>query len=411
MTIKQGLYEFKKESLIEIRKVMEISQSKMAELLGVDEHTVSRWEAGVTVPDITSLAAIYSLARGHGIDPPFFFGTGTCLPKLKLSSNPTNQSENVLAFFGTLRNYLHTDIELIGTELAPIIKVEIRNMAPDGPDWPKIVFTGVGLGLAHTGGDDQAVLPGKIRTRTSRRPSKNDKRDREMIAQQEWEKRWETKYSRIDQREFPDVTSDEGQQGEVLFPGQSIIYEIIDVTPEVLPFLQFRTEGTVSRRHLFHCDETFVMPQNITKPLVLGEFAALNAIDLYGPLGSVIDAMPKFYSSATPENIQSFVKTLSESVTRAEAAEKELQNLLLGNNFLWFQRHLESVRYYHREVVKTLSMSQGAIPEQLDYFKTNCIIQIRELKERADEIKAETQELMGTQIISGEDVNTFIRNS
>jgi transcriptional regulator with XRE-family HTH domain len=59
--INQGLYEFKKESLIELRKTMGVSQSKMAELLGVPANTLSRWETGATVPDASSLAAIYSL--------------------------------------------------------------------------------------------------------------------------------------------------------------------------------------------------------------------------------------------------------------------------------------------------------------------------------------------------------------
>ena len=70
--IKQGKYEFKKQSLIDVRKKMGLSQAKMAELLGVPANTLSRWELGATVPDAKNLAGFYSLAKEHGITPAFF---------------------------------------------------------------------------------------------------------------------------------------------------------------------------------------------------------------------------------------------------------------------------------------------------------------------------------------------------
>jgi transcriptional regulator with XRE-family HTH domain len=70
--IKKGRYEFRKESLIEIRKKIGISQGKMAELLEVPANTLSRWEIGATVPDAKSLASVYSVAKEHGITPTFF---------------------------------------------------------------------------------------------------------------------------------------------------------------------------------------------------------------------------------------------------------------------------------------------------------------------------------------------------
>ncbi len=70
--IKQGKYEFKKDSLVDVRKKMQLSQNKMAELLGIPANTLSRWEIGATVPDAESLAAFYSVAKEHGIAPAFF---------------------------------------------------------------------------------------------------------------------------------------------------------------------------------------------------------------------------------------------------------------------------------------------------------------------------------------------------
>lgn len=78
--IKQGQYEFKKDSLIDVRKKMGISQGKMAELLGVPANTLSRWEIGTTVPDATYLAAFYSIAKEHGITPAFFGLRGNAKP-------------------------------------------------------------------------------------------------------------------------------------------------------------------------------------------------------------------------------------------------------------------------------------------------------------------------------------------
>jgi transcriptional regulator with XRE-family HTH domain len=68
----QGKYEFKKHSLIEIRKKMGLSKSKMAELLGVPANNLSKWELGTLVPDANSLAGFYSLAKENDITPEFF---------------------------------------------------------------------------------------------------------------------------------------------------------------------------------------------------------------------------------------------------------------------------------------------------------------------------------------------------
>jgi transcriptional regulator with XRE-family HTH domain len=70
--VKPGKYEFKKKSLIDVRKKMGLSQAKMAEKLKVPANTLSRWEIGTTVPDANNLAGFYSLAKEHGIIPEFF---------------------------------------------------------------------------------------------------------------------------------------------------------------------------------------------------------------------------------------------------------------------------------------------------------------------------------------------------
>ena len=68
----QGKYEYRPESLIQLRKQLELNQTKMAKLLGVPPNTLSRWETGTTTPDAQSLASLFSIAMEHSVTPEFF---------------------------------------------------------------------------------------------------------------------------------------------------------------------------------------------------------------------------------------------------------------------------------------------------------------------------------------------------
>ena len=70
--VKPGSYLFRKESIVDLRQRLGLSQAALAERLGVPKNTVSRWETGATTPDGESLAAIYSLGMDVGIKADFF---------------------------------------------------------------------------------------------------------------------------------------------------------------------------------------------------------------------------------------------------------------------------------------------------------------------------------------------------
>ncbi len=70
--VKAGKYEYKPETLAQLRGKLGLSQAKMAKLLGVPANTLSRWETGATKPDADSLAAIYSVAMEHKCQISFF---------------------------------------------------------------------------------------------------------------------------------------------------------------------------------------------------------------------------------------------------------------------------------------------------------------------------------------------------
>ena len=65
-------YVFRKESLVEVRQRLGLSQSQMANRLQVPKNTLWRWETGTTAPDANRLAAIYSLAMENDYMPTFF---------------------------------------------------------------------------------------------------------------------------------------------------------------------------------------------------------------------------------------------------------------------------------------------------------------------------------------------------
>ncbi|RAL70044.1 hypothetical protein C1G86_1571 [Dehalococcoides mccartyi] len=65
-------YYFDRAVIADIRKKLGLSQAKLADLLDIPVNTLSRWEANATTPDADTLAAIYAIAKQHGLSPNFF---------------------------------------------------------------------------------------------------------------------------------------------------------------------------------------------------------------------------------------------------------------------------------------------------------------------------------------------------
>ena len=404
--IKQGLYEFRRDSLIDLRNSLGINQGKMAELLNVPANTLSRWETGATVPDAESLAAFYSLAQDHGSISPSFFGVRSQSLEVKMSSKTSDMPEDSLGFYHLLRSYLNAQIELIGAEPTQVIRVKIQNTAIPFPEWPKVVFMGVGLSLAHAGGDTQAFRPSKLKIKISR----ESEQEVQKTATTPWEhdpkreRLAKIEFHRLDSKEFPDTTGEESAHGEMLFPGQSVIYEI-DVTPDLLPYLQFRVEGNLSRRYLFRCEETFTMPLIVTKPLVLSALADFNTIDIHEPLEYVISSMPKLDGDTPLREIQAFSGIISSGTTKIEAAQKELQAVFRRHKFSLVQAHGRATFIYLDQVKAALIRMKDAILSNIpDNIAAEASI-ILALRTDAAQLNRETQELMSNYNISEDETN------
>ena len=89
-------YQFSPRSLVETREKMSLSQAKLAARLDLPANTVSRWERGETTPDANSLAAIYSIAKEHGLTPVFFH-LRLSMVELKLSPPKSQVVSDCLA--------------------------------------------------------------------------------------------------------------------------------------------------------------------------------------------------------------------------------------------------------------------------------------------------------------------------
>lgn len=81
-------YRFSPSALRDVREHLGLSQAQIAKRLNLPTNTVSRWERGETSPDANSLAAIYSIATGAGLEPVFFRKGGDMVSSTKRRQDP-----------------------------------------------------------------------------------------------------------------------------------------------------------------------------------------------------------------------------------------------------------------------------------------------------------------------------------
>jgi len=162
--------------------------------------------------------------------------------------------EQLLSSIEVLHEYLETSIKYgeqekrkrrndkPEIEVIPV-KITVTNTADKSLKGADIVFMGVNLSFQNS-------TPNTINT-TLRRWIRECKISRTYGSQ---DIQLDNTGDRMDisGEAFPPVTSDERRHGEVLFPGDSIEYEIF------MPMKHkddghFEVSATISRRHLFHC--------------------------------------------------------------------------------------------------------------------------------------------------------------
>jgi len=246
-------------------------------------------------------------------------------------------------YYQELHSYLKTQMNIISPEhdkpekgplKATKVVISIENTAPVNLDGPIIVFIGVGLSVAHLGGDIQTIKPQLTKQ------EKTDKNDHLP----------ELKYINIVGKGFPEITSDEQDKGEILFPGHSLVYEM-NIPSQFIPYVQFRVEGTVSRRYLYHFVNTLVMPDEYTKPVVIAALQAFNKIKIHKFFESILKSMPDFNSDTRLADIQNFTNLLSTNIADIKNTQVALNTVYKEHKLFWLKEHVK-MAFQHLEHIK-----------------------------------------------------------
>ncbi len=215
----------------------------------------------------------------------------------------------------SLRYLLKSEMSINDPEAGEVIAtIKVYNDAPASPDGGDIVFLGVGLRITI---GRESNRRGGVPTPKWSRPS-----DRTELRQKYNEGTWIGGTG----GSFPEATADEQSHGEVLFPGESVVYEIKTSRAE-LPYLDIRVEGSVSRRHLFHISQPMEALKAWTQPLVAETFRSLDALDFYNPLLSIIDMIPALGPQTTLAEIDAFKAVVEKAKAHIGKVWQELGNV------------------------------------------------------------------------------------
>jgi len=284
-----------------------------------------------------------------------------------------------------LRSFLKSETVISGPDDGEAIaRIKVYNDAPTSQDGGDIVFLGVGL----------RVIDGRSIQRGSNywpsRLNKSRPADRLDLRQKYNEGEWIGGSG----DSFPLATADEQSRGEVLFPGESVLYEI-KTTKNDLAYLDIRVEGSVSRRHLFHFSLPVEALKALAQPLVAETFRILDTIDFHKPLLSLVNEMPSLGPQTTLAEIEVFKGTLEKVRHHVEEVMKELNKVYHSapNQKLRdymkkdMGQYLTTVTQVCNSTLKTLSGSDTkAMKEAFGEMKTQLL--------KAEDVKRRQLDLM-----------------
>lgn len=228
-----------------------------------------------------------------------------------------NESVNkILSDIQSLRSFLKSDVSINNAEeKEAVVTIKVYNDAPESRDGGNIVFLGVGLRFIDGRGTPRGSNYWPSRASKSR-PS-----DQEALRRQYNEGIW------VGSTEaFPVVTSDEQAHGEVLFPGEVVVYAI-KTTNADLPYLDIRVEGSVSRRHLLHISNTVSALKSLSLPIVAKVFQDIDKLDLYSPLITLRDAIPVLDPNTRLADLEAYKGKLEEAINHVKKVMPELNTV------------------------------------------------------------------------------------
>jgi hypothetical protein len=167
------------------------------------------------------------------------------------------QLPSAVTLWQEFRKYLQYEIEIGKPEIAskgyyatqyarhPVevvnLKVIFKNIAPEEPDWPRIVFIGLGIGVSSTRRPYWIRHAWKVK-----QPAHDD--NHTIIGSYTY-------------RRFFDLTDEEKSYGIALFPGDSATLEVLIPINDIHNY-ELCIEGSVSLRHFFHYQEKLDIVQD-----------------------------------------------------------------------------------------------------------------------------------------------------
>ncbi|MBI4336940.1 MAG: hypothetical protein HY683_03825 [Chloroflexi bacterium] len=197
---------------------------------------------------------------------------------------------------------------------AVVLTVQVRNSAPPSNDGAEIVFVGVGLRISDAR-EPYNSGPRWVSDIKTSRPSDQQAR-RKKYDQGTW----------VSGRPFPAETSDEKSFGEVLFPRETVVYELRIPTAD-LPYASVQVEGSVSRRHLWHFVETPDGIEQYSRPLLLETLRVLNTVEFQHPVAEIISSIPDFGPNTTLEQLEGFRKVIEQAMSQISTMRETLNKV------------------------------------------------------------------------------------
>ena len=321
-----------------------------------------------------------------------------------------NRIEETINSIKTLQDYLTTNTEFLPPDKPVMpdepqytkVKITVVNSAPKDID-RKIVFLGVGLSIAKLGGETSNVVPEQINFKLHKAEGTENS---PKISQSERsvELLQKINYVHMNGIDFPDVTKEETRLGEVLLPGDSMYYEM-DIPNDDLPYFQFRLEGTVSYRHLFHHEHVLPVAEAYTRPIILTALRNFNSLDIHKVLKSILIAMPEFGNDTKLSEIRRYIGVLSTGDDDIDTLQKSVNDLYRQHKFTVFQAHMQAVYNYLGHIKGAIENLRLAISSSIPETITSEIQKLQAMNEEAIQIDKQTESLMTRFNLSGEDVN------
>lgn len=224
--------------------------------------------------------------------------------------------QEILECTQKLQGFLKTEMSVSEPEEGRVIaELRVYNDAPPAVDGSEVVFLGVGL----------VIIDGRERSRTNwtSRVIVSGALDHDKQLQRYNKGEY---ISARQGKRFPAYTDDEASHGEILFPGENLVYEV-EIAEDELPYFEIWVDGSVSRRHLLHISRQMKKMEKWSLPLVAETFQALDEIDLYSPLISMVGEIPAFNPQTTLADIDSFRGKLEKAIGHVKDTMPELNKV------------------------------------------------------------------------------------